>query len=41
MNVVLYSYYKEESPGVWVHEIITQKDTEKAIKEMENQPFSD
>jgi hypothetical protein len=41
MNLVLYSYYKEESPGVWVHVIITEKSTEKAIEEMANQPFSD
>lgn len=41
MNLVLYSYYKEESPGVWIHVITTEKSTEKAIQEMEIQPFSD
>lgn len=41
MNLVLFSYYREESPAIWVHVIVTEKSTEKAIEEMENQPFSD
>jgi len=41
MNLVLYSYYKEESPGVWEHVIVTEKDTTPAIEKMAEQPFSD
>jgi hypothetical protein len=41
MNLVLYSYNKEESPGVWVHVIITEKETAPAIEIMSEQPFSD
>ena len=40
-SLVLYSYYKQESPSEWIHIIITEKGTEKAIEAMEDQSFSD
>lgn len=40
MNLVIFSYYYEEYPGIWVHYIATQKSIE-AIEKMREQPFSD